>query len=59
MPDDPPRRWAAEDQTAARLVKETGITRKQAEELIQLLGIQHWSSLLREAKILAKEKGCS
>jgi len=54
MPDDPPRQWAAQDQTAARLVQHTGISKKQAEDLIKLLGLD-WASLLREAKLMAKE----
>lgn len=36
-----------------RLVKEIGITERQARELISLLGL-NWSSLVREAKLLRK-----
>lgn len=37
---------------AARLVAETGISTSQARELILFLGA-NWSSLVREAKLLA------
>ena len=38
-----------------RLAKDTGITEKQALELILLLGL-NWPSLVREAKLLRTEK---
>ncbi|SFP86670.1 hypothetical protein SAMN03159463_05025 [Mesorhizobium sp. NFR06] len=34
-----------------RLVRETGVTKQQAAELILLIGM-NWASLIREAKIL-------
>jgi hypothetical protein len=37
------------------LVEETGITERQARDLIALLGYE-WTSLLREAHILAKKR---
>jgi len=55
MPDDHPRKWVVEDQTAARLVQHTGISREQAEDLIILLGL-NWASLMREAKQIAKNE---
>jgi len=36
-----------------QLVRETGVTEEQARELISLLGLE-WSSLLREARLIAK-----
>ena len=41
------------DDIVKRLVKETCISEWQALELIQFLGL-NWSSLVREAKILAR-----
>lgn len=38
---------------AVRLANETGITEPQARDLISLLGLD-WSSLIREARLLAK-----
>ena len=38
-----------------RLVQETGISEAQALELIRLIGLD-WSSLVREAKLLAKKR---
>ncbi|UCI10482.1 hypothetical protein [Mesorhizobium sp. B1-1-8] len=43
------------DLLAGRLVKEAGITKDQARELIKLIGTD-WSSLLREAHFI-KESG--
>ena len=43
------------DVIVQRLVKDTGITEKQALELILLLGL-NWPSLVREAKLLRTEK---
>ena len=43
------------DVIVQRLVKDTGITEKQAPELILLLGL-NWPSLVREAKLLRTEK---
>jgi hypothetical protein len=41
------------DFVVRRLMKETGITEAQALRLVRTLGYQ-WSSLLREARFLAK-----
>ncbi|MBT1157250.1 hypothetical protein J1C56_16760 [Aminobacter anthyllidis] len=38
-----------------RLAKETNITEEQARKLIALIGYE-WSSLVREATLLAKKK---
>jgi hypothetical protein len=38
-----------------RLVEETGITEAQANQLVDLLGID-WSSLVREARLLNKKR---
>ncbi|RWF58367.1 MAG: hypothetical protein EOS66_08105 [Mesorhizobium sp.] len=35
-----------------RLVRETGISEAQARDLVRLIGL-HWSSLVREAKLIA------
>jgi hypothetical protein len=48
-PDSLERVWLAQ-----RLVKETGITEREAYELIGLLGAQ-WSSLVREAQLLRRQ----
>lgn len=37
--------------TTVRLVKETGITQAQANDLVDILGLG-WSSLIREARLL-------
>jgi hypothetical protein len=34
------------------LVKETGISEEQARELVALLGMTNWTSLVREARLL-------
>ncbi|MES0108342.1 hypothetical protein [Mesorhizobium sp. M0013] len=39
-----------------RLVSETGITEEQARELVVFLGVYNWTSLLREARILAPKR---
>jgi hypothetical protein len=39
-----------------RLVNETGITEKQARELIGLLGSYSWTSLIREARLLRPKR---
>lgn len=41
-----------DDIVVRRLVDETGITETQARELIVLLGVHSWASLLREAHFL-------
>ena len=43
------------DVIVQRLAKDTGITEKQALELILLLGL-NWASLVREAKLLKTGK---
>lgn len=50
---DEQRKPSATDGAARRLVSETGITYAQASELIAFLGPYNWSSLVREARILA------
>jgi hypothetical protein len=53
MVDEQGRPPAATDGfVVRRLVKESGITEKQARELITFLGYD-WASLMREARILA------
>ncbi|MEI9404120.1 hypothetical protein [Mesorhizobium argentiipisi] len=42
---------AASEILISRLVKEVGISRAQARELIELIGTD-WASLLREARFL-------
>jgi hypothetical protein len=42
---------------ARRLMSETGINEAQARELIAFLGPHNWSSLVREARILASTSG--
>ena len=46
----------AKAQVVARLVKETGITSEQAETLVKYLGLE-WSSLMREARLMARDNG--
>jgi Arc/MetJ family transcription regulator len=41
----------AADLLVRRLVKETGVTEKQARDLIQMIG-SDWASLVREARCL-------
>ncbi|MDG4875198.1 hypothetical protein P9273_08820 [Mesorhizobium sp. WSM4935] len=41
----------AADLLVRRLVKETGITQKQARDLIEMIGTD-WASLVREARFL-------
>ncbi|WP_156389037.1 MULTISPECIES: hypothetical protein [unclassified Mesorhizobium] len=53
MTDEQIRPPTATDGLVRRLVNETGITDAQARELIGFLGPQSWSSLVREARILA------
>ena len=38
-----------------RLVKEAGITQAQARQLVDALG-PNWSSLIREARIIAEQR---
>ncbi|MER9580931.1 hypothetical protein [Mesorhizobium sp. M0276] len=40
------------DAVIQRLVHETGITEEQARDLVSILGITLWSSLVREARLL-------
>lgn len=49
-PASPERIWLTR-----RLVEETGITQAQANQLVDLLGAD-WSSLVREARLLARER---
>ncbi|ESX85344.1 hypothetical protein NKH64_08065 [Mesorhizobium sp. M0999] len=42
----------ASDLIVQRLVQEAGITDAQARELIVVLGVYNWASLLREARFL-------
>ena len=35
-----------------RLVKETGITHAEATDLVAILGVVNWASLMREARLL-------
>jgi hypothetical protein len=53
--DSSDNRAAALEALAGRLVAETGISASQAKELIFLVGV-NWSSLVREAKLLAAWK---
>jgi len=39
-----------------RLVEDTGISEDQARELIGFIGAQNWTSLVREARILASQQ---
>lgn len=43
------------DEFVRRLVDETGISEAQALDLIYLLGL-NWTSLVREAKVIAAQK---
>jgi hypothetical protein len=52
---DVPREQQIIDFVVRRLMKETGITEDQARKLVADLGYQ-WSSLLREARFLAKNR---
>jgi len=45
-----------DDHVIRRLVNEANITEEQARELVAFLGL-NWSSLLREARILAARNG--
>ncbi|WP_245468294.1 hypothetical protein [Mesorhizobium sp. M1D.F.Ca.ET.043.01.1.1] len=51
--DNPGLHEGAIDVLADRLVREAGVTKEQARELIRLIGID-WNSLLREAYFLKK-----
>lgn len=56
MSSDTENRKRAEAQAAAtRLAKETGISMAQATELVEALG-QDWASLVREARLLRKQR---
>ncbi|WP_199914505.1 hypothetical protein [Aminobacter sp. MSH1] len=52
---DEPNEPQTIDFVVRRLMKETGVTEEQAQMLVADLGYQ-WSSLLREARILAKKR---
>jgi len=49
---------SARDALIDRLVAETGITRDEATELVDLIG-PNWTSLIREAELLNKTRNSS
>ncbi|MBB6469935.1 hypothetical protein IHE39_17095 [Aminobacter carboxidus] len=55
MTDEPREPLSMHDFVVRRLMEETGITEQQARKLVADLGYQ-WSSLLREARLLAKKR---
>jgi hypothetical protein len=55
MTDEPREPLSMEDFLVRRLMEETGITERQARKLVTDLGYQ-WSSLVREARFLAKKR---
>ena len=55
MADGPNKPESTNSYLARRLTEATGITDVQARELIDLLGYE-WPSLLREARILMRQK---
>jgi hypothetical protein len=55
MAEDPAEPTKVEDFTIRRLMKEGNVTETQARQLIAALGYD-WSSLLREARFLAKKR---
>jgi hypothetical protein len=56
MADDPDKPQATSDPVILRLVKETGITEVEAREIVALLGVVNWSSLVREARLLKPKR---
>jgi hypothetical protein len=55
MTDEPREPLSMGDFLVRRLMEETGVTEQQARKLVADLGYQ-WSSLVREARILAKKR---
>ncbi|QOF73271.1 hypothetical protein IG197_09565 [Aminobacter sp. SR38] len=55
MTDEPREPLSMGDFLVRRLMEETGITEQQARKLVADLGYQ-WSSLVREARFLAKKR---
>ena len=55
MAEEPAEPTNVEDFTIRRLMKEGNVTETQARQLIAALGYD-WSSLLREARFLAKKR---
>ncbi|WP_457155346.1 hypothetical protein [Mesorhizobium sp. P5_C1] len=45
-----------DDLVTQRLVNEAGITEEQARALIAILGAHSWSSLMREARLMAAQQ---
>ena len=56
MADEPTKPHAMDGPVIQRLINETGITHEQARELVGLLGSLNWSSLVREARLLARTR---
>lgn len=55
MADEPNKLQSKDYPMVRRLMEESNITEEQARELIALIGYE-WSSLLREARFLAKKR---
>jgi hypothetical protein len=55
MPDEPKQKSANDDAYAQRIADATGITFKQARDLIEVIGYS-LPSLLREARMLKARK---
>jgi hypothetical protein len=56
MADEPDKPHAMSDPVVRRLVRETGITEAQAREIVALLGVVNWPSLVREARLLKPKR---
>lgn len=57
MVEEQGKPYAGYSLVVRRLVGETGITENQAREMIAFLGLNNWSSLVRESRIMAAQQG--
>ena len=56
MAKEPGKPEDMSDPVILRLVEETGITEPEAREIVALLGVVNWSSLVREARLLKPKR---